>query len=98
MVPFVREMIRLRIAEALLDRGQPDEALRYVQSLPMDAYALNAPTFLLEGRAYEAMADTLAAQAAYTRFLRWYEDADPEFESAKEQAREGLRRLGLFDN
>lgn len=97
MVPFVREMIRLRIAEALLDRGQPDEALRYVQSLPMDAYALNAPTFLLEGRAYEALADTLAAQPAYTRFLRWYEHADPELEPVKEQAREGLRRLGLFD-
>lgn len=39
----------------------------------MDAYALNAPAFLLEGLAYEAMADTLAAQATYTRFLRWYE-------------------------
>lgn len=97
MVPFVRQTIRLRIAEALLDKGEPDEALRYVQSLPMHAYALNAPAFLLEGRAYEAMADTLAAQASYSRFLRWYEHADPELEPAKEQAREGLRRLGLFD-
>lgn len=94
---FIRETIRLRIAEAMLDSGQPDEALRYVQSLPMDAYALNAPAFLLEGRAYEAMADTLAAQASYTRLLRWYDNADPELEPAKEQAREGLRRLGLFD-
>lgn len=97
IVPFIRELLRLRAAEILLERGRPAEALRYARSLPMDSYAANAPAMLLEGMVQEALADTVAAQAAYTRFLRWYEEADPELEPAKERAREGLRRLGLFD-
>lgn len=98
MIPFVRELLRLRTAELLLERDRPAEALRYVESLPMDSYPSNAPATLLEGMAKEALADTVAAQAAYTRFLRWYDDADPELEPAKAKAREGLRRLGLFDH
>ena len=96
-IPFVRELLRLRTAEVLLERGQAAEALRYVESLPMDSYATNAPAILLEGMAREHLADTLAAQEAYTRFLRWYADADPELEPMRQQAREGLRRLGLYD-
>lgn len=90
---LLREFIRLRIAEELLDRGQASRALRYVQSLGMDAYPVAAPGILAGARAWEALGDTAAAREAYQRFVRWWDRPDPELIHLKEEARAGLERL-----
>lgn len=89
----IHPWLRIRIGEMLLERGEPDRALRYLESLTMHIHPLLAPSFLLRARAYEAMADTTAAADMYRRFLDWWSDADPELEAHKQLARAGLERL-----
>lgn len=91
--PFIHEWLRLHLGRTFLELGQPDLALRYLQSIPMFSSPFQAPSFLLQGKAHEAMGETAAAREAYARFLRWWGDADPEFEPMRREARTALRRL-----
>jgi DNA-binding SARP family transcriptional activator/tetratricopeptide (TPR) repeat protein len=90
---LIREWLRLTIGQRLLEEGEPAGALRYLESLPMYSYALLAPSFLLQGKAYEEVGNARAARFAYDRFLRWWQNSDPELDPVKEQARAALQRL-----
>lgn len=90
---FIDQWLRFRAGEILLERGEPDRALRFLESFGMYSYPMLAPSFLLQGKAHEARGDTAAARDAYRRFLRWWRDADPELEPRKREARDALARL-----
>lgn len=92
--PMIGDWLRLRIGRSLLESGEPSVALRYLESMPMHAAPLTAPSLLLRGRAHEALADTAEARKVYHRFLRWWQEADPPLAPLRREASEALTRLG----
>ena len=85
--------LRARLLQKL---GHPDEALRWLASMPdpsgYDAVYL-APSHFLRATIYLARADTAAATAHYRRVLELWGDADPELQPMVRAARSRLQRL-----
>ena len=45
------------------------------------------------GEVYERQGDVERARLRYARFVRWWEDADPELQSWRERGRQAVERL-----
>src|SRR5687768_12621001 len=58
------------------------------------AFPLYARTLLARGRVYEELGEREKAAESYREFLETWRDADPALEPQKQQARDGLARLG----
>jgi hypothetical protein len=56
---------------------------------------LYARSFLWRGQLFERVNDRTSAVTAYRQFLALWADADSSLEPQREQARAGLRRLGV---
>ena len=78
----------------LLDLARPREAERYFRSLVnWLPHLLGAPAEYYLGQTYEALGDGEKAKFHYGRFVRWWEDCDPELRPWWERGRQALARL-----
>ncbi len=82
------------MGRVLLDLARPWEAERYFRSLVIFGRgAVGAPTEFYLGQVYEALGDFEEAKLHYGRFVRWWEDCDPELRPWWDRGREALERL-----
>lgn len=83
-------------AELLHQLGRDDEALRWYgtfgENSPYDLVYL-APALYRQAQIYDARGQRPEAARRYTRFLRLWKDADPEFQQITNDARRRLARL-----
>jgi tetratricopeptide (TPR) repeat protein len=70
-----------------------DPARFNTQGFPDPRWPLYARTFLARGQLYERLGDKGKAEAAYTKFLEIWKEADPKLQPQLQRAREGLARL-----
>lgn len=87
----VHALLRYEMGRVLLDLARPREA-RYFRSLVNWGH-LGAPVKYYLGQTYEAFGDGEKAKLHYARFVRWWEDCDPELRPWRERGREALARL-----
>jgi len=85
-------LFRFSLAKALLERGEAREAEKYFLSL-YDSSDAAIPAQYYLGEVYEATGDLEKAKLHYARFLRWWENADPELQPWVESAQAALERL-----
>jgi len=93
-------------AEALFALGRTDEALRWLEAIgdglanaivsPNYVYQDVAPSYLMQAKIHEEKGNIDKAVHFYTRFIKTWEHADPEFQPTVEDARERLDRLVLL--
>lgn len=94
---LIPKFLRYSIGKAYLERGDAAEALKYLRCL-RHFYMAQAPSHYYLAEAYEALGDVENARLHYGRFLRWWEEADPELEPWKDRARRALERLAAEDD
>ena len=85
-------LFRFSLAKALLERGDAGEAEKYFLSLYDTAEAAIPAQYYL-GEVYEALGDPEKAKLHYARFLRWWENPDPELQPWVASAQAALERL-----
>ncbi len=89
----VHALLRYEMGRVLLDLARPWEAERYFRSLALWPWDAGAPTEFYLGQVYEALGDIEEAKLHYARFVRWWEDCDPELRPWRERGRQALARL-----
>jgi TolB-like protein len=88
-----QQLLRYRVGRLLLDWGELDQAERYFRSFrPYDYFYTSQAEYHL-GQILEARGEREQAAIHYDRFLTWWEDADPELQPWREEARQALLRL-----
>jgi hypothetical protein len=85
----MNETIRWWLGDLLEGMNQPEEALRYFESLPREV-----PAFERRARIYERMGDMAKAREAYGLVALAWAGADPEMRPRAEAADSAARRLG----
>lgn len=86
------QFLRYELGRALLEQGEPMEAERYLRSLEL-SQRFGVPAQYYLGRVYEELGDTEQAKLSYGRFVRAWEDCDPELRPRWERGSEALARL-----
>jgi TolB-like protein/Flp pilus assembly protein TadD len=89
----VHALLRYEMGRLLLDLPRPREAERYFRSLVKSQAVIGAPTEFYLGQTYEALGNLEEAKFHYGRFVRWWENCDPELRPWWERGREALVRL-----
>jgi DNA-binding SARP family transcriptional activator/TolB-like protein len=85
---------RFLMAELLRTLGRHEEALDWYLSFPAGFdQPWVAPAHLRAAQIYQRLGNRERATFHYTRFVRLWKDADPEFQPMVAQAREALARL-----
>jgi tetratricopeptide (TPR) repeat protein len=85
---------RFLMAELLRALGRHEEALDWYLSYPAGYdQPWVAPAHVRAAQIYERMGNRERAAFHYTRFVRLWEGADPEFQPMVTKAREELARL-----
>lgn len=85
---------RFLMAELLRALGRDEDALEWYLSFPAGWDQLwVAPAHLRAAQIYQRQRNRERATFHYTRFIRLWRDADPEFQPMVAQAREALARL-----
>lgn len=94
---FVRSethaVLRHELGRLLLELGRAEEAEPYFRSLEFPAAVVGAQLEFNLGQVYEALGDPEEAKRHYARFVRFWEDCDPELRPLWERGREALERL-----
>jgi len=91
-----RPMINWAMAEMLAEAGRLEEALGWFEGLGMDLSESQqwlGPSLVRRAEIYEQLGDTEAAIGHYERFIRLWEECDPELEPRVDDARRQLVRL-----
>jgi tetratricopeptide (TPR) repeat protein len=88
---LVHATLRYLMGKWLLEEGDPQQAERYLSSTI--ALPPFTPAFLYLGKAHEALGRPDEARLDYERFLRYWEDCDPELRPLLDEARSALARL-----
>ncbi|HRP07399.1 MAG TPA: serine/threonine-protein kinase [Gemmatimonadales bacterium] len=89
-------VLRLMVGHLLLEWGELAAARRYFESFgSYDLFGTSSELPL--GRIAEAQGNRGEAIEHYRRFIGWWNDPDPELRGKVEEARAGLRRLGVSD-
>lgn len=91
LAPHARALMLYELGVALLDDGQLQQAERYLFNLSGTLFA--APAEYQLGRLFEARDDPEKARLHYGRFVRRWEDCDPELRLWWQQGRDALERL-----
>jgi tetratricopeptide (TPR) repeat protein len=89
------EVLRLWIAEVLMELDRPAEALEWYGTFPVKERWLHPYAALRMGAAYEALGDADQAKDRYETALAYWRDAGPEMAERVAEARAGLARLGF---
>jgi tetratricopeptide (TPR) repeat protein len=89
----VHQLLRYELGKLMLDAGRPRDAGRYFHSLDYEHLFIGAPIEFYLGRVYEALGDNAQAGFHYERFVRWWQDCDPELRPMWEQGRVALARV-----
>jgi len=84
--------VRLWIGELLLERGRPQEAVRYFASLHRDAN-IQVPAALRLAEALEVAGEFDKAREAYDYFVLGWREADPELHPMVVKAQAAADRL-----
>ncbi|MBI4513647.1 MAG: hypothetical protein HY702_05995 [Gemmatimonadetes bacterium] len=84
----IHSLLRYELGKSWLELGDPRKAERYFQSI--DQFS---PAQFYLGQIYEALGDPEQAKLHYARFVRWWEDCDPELRPWWERGRQALARL-----
>ena len=84
-------LLRYELGKLFLEHGELAEAERYFTSLDNTRAHTQAQYYL--GEVHERMGDEERARLNYARFVRWWEDCDPELRPRWERGREALERL-----
>jgi tetratricopeptide (TPR) repeat protein len=87
------QLARFELGKVYLELGRPEDAERLFNSLTYEHFLVGALVELYLGRTYEALDDPEQAIFHYDRFVRWWEDCDPELQPLWEQGREALAHL-----
>jgi tetratricopeptide (TPR) repeat protein len=85
------ELLIYELGKLLLEMGDLAEAARFFDTLIYTPAQTQAEYYL--GEAYERLGDEERARLHYARFVRWWEDADPELRPWRERGRRALERL-----
>ncbi len=91
MFGWASTLLRYELGKLLLERGDLIEAERFFLSLEPSPVMAQIQYFL--GEVYERQGDLERARLRYARFVRWWEDADPELQPWWERGRQALERL-----
>lgn len=89
------EVLRLWIAEILMELERPEEALEWFVTFPVNQGWLHPYVALRAGAAYEALGRPKEAKDRYETALEYWRDAGPEMAEKVAEARAGLARLGF---
>jgi tetratricopeptide (TPR) repeat protein/TolB-like protein len=84
-------LLRYELGKLSLERGELVEAERFFSSFLATPAQTQAQYYL--GAVYERMGDEERARVHYARFVRWWEDCDPELRPWRERGRQALERL-----
>jgi serine/threonine-protein kinase len=87
-------VFRFELAAAMAERSdtRPEGIQRLANGFLLEPFFLPL-SYLALGRAYEAAGQRDSAAAAYGRFIRLWDRADPPLQGRVEEAREALKRL-----
>lgn len=90
-----RALVRYELGKLWLEVGKPQEAERYFRSLEFPSFfpAFRGPAAFYLGDIYEALGNVEEAKLQYARFVRRWENCDPELRPLWDQARDALARL-----
>ncbi len=88
---FIHAALRYLLGRWLLEEGDAHRAERYLESTDWNPFF--TPAFLYLGKAHEALGNLDQARLDYERFVRYWQDCDPELRPLLEQARQALARL-----
>ncbi len=88
---WAHQILRYELGKLFLERGELAEAERYFTSMNITRAQTQAQYYL--GEVYERMGDEERARLHYARFVRWWEDCDPELRPWWERGRQSLDRL-----
>ena len=77
----------------LLELGRAQEAEPYFRSLEFEPFSVGSQVEFYFGQVYEALDDPDEAKLHYARFVRLWEDSDPELRPLWERGRQALVRL-----
>ncbi len=86
-------VLQFELGRLLLELGRAREAEPYFRSLEFFPGLVGPQVEFYLGQVYEALDDPEEAKLHYARFVRWWEDCDPELRPWWEQGREALARL-----
>ena len=94
----IQSLLRFELGKLYLELGDLDKAERYFKSLEFHAQNENnvlttTPSEYYLGVISEARGDSEQAKLHYARFVRWWENADPELRPWWERGRQALERL-----
>ncbi|MGH7556349.1 MAG: tetratricopeptide repeat protein, partial [Gemmatimonadota bacterium] len=85
----INVMIRLSLAEILVEAGRPEDSLRYFESMSWEPMAR-----FRAAKLYEELERFEEARDGYTIAAQAWAHADPEMRALAEEARQGAIRLG----
>ncbi len=93
----IHGMLRYELGRALLEMDRSQETERYLLSVSsqriLAQWYNSTPAEFYLGQTYEALGDGEKAKLHYARFVRWWEDCDPELRPLWERGRQALARL-----
>jgi tetratricopeptide (TPR) repeat protein len=97
---FSQALDRWLRAQVLWVLGRPDDALRWFNTLSdgWGEFLFAGPAHFRQGQIYEELADTASAIEHYSKFLRLWDEADPNFQGLLTEARDARDALEARDN
>ncbi|MEE8550170.1 MAG: tetratricopeptide repeat protein, partial [Gemmatimonadota bacterium] len=90
---FAHGVLRFELGRLLLELGRAREAEPYFRSLEFISGFVGPQVEFYLGQVYEALDDPEEAKLHYARFVRRWEDCDPELRPLWERGRQALARL-----
>ncbi|MBI4513648.1 MAG: hypothetical protein HY702_06000 [Gemmatimonadetes bacterium] len=87
------EVLRYEAGKVWLELGNLRQAERYFHSVEPYLFIVSTPAQFYLGEVYEALGDVERAKFHYARFVRWWEDCDPDLRPWWERGRQALARL-----
>ena len=88
---YVHAALRYLLGRWLLEEGDAQRAERYLESTDRNPFF--TPALLYLGKTHEALGDVDAARLDYERFVRYWQDCDPELRPLLDEAKQALARL-----
>ena len=86
-------VLRHELGRLFLELGRAQEAEPYFRSVEFEPQVVGSQVEFYLGQVYEALGDPEEAKRHYARFVRLWENCDPELRPLWERGREALERL-----